>query len=54
VISRSTDDHRAAFEAYGAANDSFYLVRPDRHVAARWRRVAPDEVRQAFRQALGG
>ncbi|MGH8263991.1 MAG: FAD-dependent monooxygenase [Steroidobacterales bacterium] len=42
-----------AMAAYGATDGSFYLVRPDRHVAARWRRIEPAEVRDAFRQALG-
>ena len=42
-----------AMAAYGASEGSFYLVRPDRHVAARWRRIEPAEVREAFRQALG-
>lgn len=38
--------------AYGATDGSFYLVRPDRHVCARWRTVQPEEVRAAFRRAL--
>jgi 3-(3-hydroxy-phenyl)propionate hydroxylase len=42
------------FDAYGAEDRSFYLIRPDRHVATRWRQVLPDEARRAFRQALGG
>ena len=40
--------------AYGACEGSFYLVRPDRHVAARWRTMVPDEITRAWRQALGG
>jgi 3-(3-hydroxy-phenyl)propionate hydroxylase len=54
VIGRDVPGESQTFEAYGAANGSFYLVRPDRHVAARWRRVVPDEVRRVFRQVLGG
>jgi 3-(3-hydroxy-phenyl)propionate hydroxylase len=42
-----------AMAAYGATDDSFYLVRPDRHVAARWRKIELAEVRDAFQQALG-
>jgi 3-(3-hydroxy-phenyl)propionate hydroxylase len=43
-----------ALAAYGAMDGSFYLVRPDRHIAARWRQIVPDEVLSALRQALGG
>jgi len=42
------------FGTYGAVDGTFYLVRPDRHVAARWRHIDLDEVRSALRQALGG
>jgi 3-(3-hydroxy-phenyl)propionate hydroxylase len=44
----------ATVAAYGATDHSFYLVRPDRHIAARWRHIVPKEVRRVFRQALGG
>jgi len=47
------DTERNIFDTYGADDKSFYLVRPDRHVCARWRRIEPDEVQLAFRQALG-
>jgi 3-(3-hydroxy-phenyl)propionate hydroxylase len=40
-------------ERYGAQDGSFYLVRPDRHVCARWRTLTLDEVRLAFASALG-
>ena len=57
VISRRDANGELAnegtFAAYGATDGTFYLVRPDRHVAARWRHIVPDEVRQAFNQALG-
>ena len=43
----------AAFAAYGATDGTFYLVRPDRHIAARWWQIVPDEVRHAFMQSLG-
>jgi 3-(3-hydroxy-phenyl)propionate hydroxylase len=42
-----------AMRAYGASDGSFYLVRPDRHVAARWCKIELAEVRDAFQQALG-
>ena len=47
------DKGKKIFDAYGADHDSFYLVRPDRHVCARWRRMQPDEVLAAFKLALG-
>ena len=47
------DKEKTIFAAYGADYDSFYLVRPDRHVCARWKRIQPDEVLAAFHQALG-
>jgi 3-(3-hydroxy-phenyl)propionate hydroxylase len=40
--------------AYGAEDGTFYLVRPDRHVCARWLMLRPDEVRRAFATALAG
>jgi 3-(3-hydroxy-phenyl)propionate hydroxylase len=42
-----------AMRAYGASDGSFYLVRPDRHIAARWCKIELAEVRDAFQQALG-
>ena len=56
VISRRDNGVQApadTFTAYGATDGTFYLVRPDRHVAARWQRVVPREARQAFLRALG-
>ncbi|WP_111415532.1 FAD-dependent monooxygenase [Billgrantia lactosivorans] len=41
------------FAAYGAAPGSAYLVRPDRHVAARWRRLAAADLDPALAIALG-
>jgi len=42
------------FDAYGAKNGSFYLIRPDRHVCGRWQKLNPNEVSRAFVMALGG
>ncbi|MBI1732923.1 MAG: FAD-dependent monooxygenase [Gammaproteobacteria bacterium] len=49
---RLVDAGGALAKAYGAQDGTFYLVRPDRHVCARWTAVQPDEVRAAFRRAL--
>lgn len=42
------------FSAYGAKDGSFYLVRPDRHISARWKNINIDEVKQAYTQILRG
>ena len=47
------DKKDSIFTGYGAQNDTFYLLRPDRHVAARWRTTEPSEVKRALRIALG-
>ncbi len=47
------DAQRAIFAAYGAVDGSFYLLRPDRHVAARWRSLQPVEVQRALAMGLG-
>ncbi|MEX2524366.1 MAG: FAD-dependent monooxygenase [Gammaproteobacteria bacterium] len=47
------DREERIFDFYGADDGTFYLVRPDRHITARWRGIQPDEVLQAFKQALG-
>jgi 3-(3-hydroxy-phenyl)propionate hydroxylase len=39
---------------YGAAPGTACLVRPDQHVAGRWRRFEPGAVRQAARRMLNG
>jgi 3-(3-hydroxy-phenyl)propionate hydroxylase len=41
------------FEGYAAGDSSFYLLRPDRHVAARWFSIKADEVILALSTALG-
>jgi 3-(3-hydroxy-phenyl)propionate hydroxylase len=38
---------------YDARPGTFYLLRPDQHVCARWRRFDPDLVRMATARAAG-
>ena len=47
------DKEKAIFAAYGADYETYYLVRPDRHVCARWKQIQTKEVLAAFHQALG-
>ncbi len=46
------DSTGALYDAYDAQPGSFYLVRPDGHVTARWRSIAEAEVRTAHATAL--
>lgn len=43
----------SSFAGYGARDGTFYLLRPDRHVAARWLSVDTQEVKEALHTALG-
>ncbi|MGQ7246310.1 FAD-dependent monooxygenase [Halomonas sp. V046] len=47
------DSDGSLLQAYGAAPGSLYLVRPDRHVVARWRQPTAEAVAQALATALG-
>ncbi len=42
------------FDGYGARDGTFYLLRPDRHVAGRWSTLATAEIEAALYRALGG
>lgn len=48
------DPDGSIFRAYGAVDGSFYLLRPDRHVLARWKQIALNEVESALEQCLKG
>jgi 3-(3-hydroxy-phenyl)propionate hydroxylase len=47
------DDGGAARKLFDAVEGTFYLLRPDDYVAARWRSFEPIEVRQALKTATG-
>ncbi|MFJ4292609.1 FAD-dependent oxidoreductase [Cupriavidus sp. NPDC089707] len=47
------DDQGLAAVRYGAMPGTCYLVRPDQHVCARWRRADPAAVRAALARATG-
>ncbi len=42
-----------AAERYGATDGTAYLLRPDHHIAARWRRFEPEKLRHALARSLG-
>jgi 3-(3-hydroxy-phenyl)propionate hydroxylase len=46
------DTEGLARTRYDAAPGTFYLIRPDQHVCARWRRVDASSVEQALKRAL--
>lgn len=46
------DDSGAAFELYDAAPQASYLVRPDGHVAGRWRHASAQDIHAAINHIL--
>ena len=54
VPGSAIDDRDGALaHIYGAGALTFYLLRPDLHVASRWKTVAADEILAALRACLG-
>lgn len=54
VMLRSSGDDFARRRYLGALDQAVYLIRPDQHVAARWRIFDPDAIRAAMIRAMGG
>ncbi len=48
------DSQGSIFDGYAAQDGTFYLLRPDRHIAARWKSTEAAEIKQALLTALGG
>jgi 3-(3-hydroxy-phenyl)propionate hydroxylase len=48
------DDSQGLFaQRYDATPDAFFLIRPDQHVAARWRHLDIRAAREAVQRATG-
>lgn len=55
VVSLTTEDAPELAARYlGEASGAIYLLRPDQHVAARWRHATAANVRAALSKAMGG
>jgi len=48
------DASGSVFRGYTAGEGTFYLARPDRHIAARWHNVVPSEVTAVLQSILRG
>lgn len=53
TVTPSEDAEGLAARRYDARPGTTYLIRPDQHVCARWRRFDPDAVRAALDRATG-
>jgi len=54
AVGRDLEDTKGLVaRRYAAAPGTTYLLRPDQHVAARWRAFEPEAIRRALARALG-
>jgi len=52
VVGRDFEDSEGLLaQRYDAENGAVYLLRPDQHVAARWREFDETEIRAALKRA---
>jgi 3-(3-hydroxy-phenyl)propionate hydroxylase len=47
------DKHGLLKKHYDAEPGTFYLIRPDQHIAARWRKFEPNKIQLAMLKASG-
>ena len=55
IAGRDFDDAQGiATQRYDAEKGAVYLIRPDQHIAARWRTFDPEKIRAALARATAG
>jgi 3-(3-hydroxy-phenyl)propionate hydroxylase len=55
IVGKDFDDAQGlAAERYDAEKGAVYLIRPDQHIAARWRMFDPEKIRTALARATAG
>lgn len=52
-LARVIDVEGLLAQRYDALSGTAYLIRPDQHIAARWRAFQPDAVASAVNRAIG-
>lgn len=52
-MARVVDSEGLLARRYDALAGTAYLIRPDQHIAARWRAFQPDAVASAVNRAIG-